>query len=180
MPVVQNKETHDNVDWYKLTEEVLSDIYLWLSDDGKNADKETFEEFTYSLAYYSTLFAIDFPELFVPYYFQLNFNVLELIASEFDIALPIIPIKKDYKGRFFYYGEVCFALKEFQRKYELDDYELDIDTWPGIPAYVEGEGKSEEELENILNMIALKKSMQIYLFLKRQNAICIKFLRMIF
>lgn len=121
-PVTQNKEAHDNVDWYKLTEEVLSDIYLWLSDDGKNADKETFEEFTYSLAYYSTLFAIDFPELFVPYYFQLNFNVLELIASEFDIALPIIPIKKDYKGRFFYYGEVCFALKEFQRKYELDDY----------------------------------------------------------
>ena len=137
-PVTQNKEAHDNVDWYKLTEEVLSDIYLWLSDDGNNTDKETFEEFTYSLAYYSTLFSIDFPELFVPYYFQLNFNVLELIASEFDIALPIIPIKKDYKGRFFYYGEVCFALKEFQRKYELDDYELCAFLYDFAPKYVGG------------------------------------------
>ena len=32
-------------------------------------------------------------------------------------------------------------------------YELDIDTWPGIPTYVEVEGKSETDLENILNKL---------------------------
>ena len=50
-----------------------------------------------------------------------------------------------------------FSHKSYQEKerttYVLEDYEFDIDTWPGIPTYVEVEGKSEEDLENILNRI---------------------------
>jgi adenylate cyclase class 2 len=50
-----------------------------------------------------------------------------------------------------------FAYKSYQEKeritYILDGYELDIDTWPGIPTYVEVEGESEEDLEKILNKI---------------------------
>ena len=37
--------------------------------------------------------------------------------------------------------------------YILDGYEIDIDTWPGIPTYFEVEGESEEDLENILNKL---------------------------
>ncbi len=50
-----------------------------------------------------------------------------------------------------------YSYKSYQEKeritYDLDGYELDIDTWPGIPTYVEVEGKSEKDLENILNKI---------------------------
>ena len=50
-----------------------------------------------------------------------------------------------------------FAYKSYQEKerisYILDEYEIDIDTWPGIPTYFEVEGKSEEDLENILNRL---------------------------
>ena len=50
-----------------------------------------------------------------------------------------------------------YVHKSYQEKeritYELDGYELDIDTWPKIPPYVEIEGKSEEELDIILNKI---------------------------
>lgn len=50
-----------------------------------------------------------------------------------------------------------FVYKSYQEKermtYSLDGYELDIDTWPRIPAYVEVEGKSENDLENILNKL---------------------------
>ena len=50
-----------------------------------------------------------------------------------------------------------FSYKSYQEKerisYVLDGYELDIDTWPGIPTYVEIEGKDEADLENILNKI---------------------------
>ena len=50
-----------------------------------------------------------------------------------------------------------YAYKSYQEKeritYVLDDYELDIDTWPGIPTYVEVEGKSEKDLNNILNKL---------------------------
>ena len=50
-----------------------------------------------------------------------------------------------------------YSYKSYQEKeritYILDGYELDIDTWPGIPTYFEVEGESEEDLENILNKL---------------------------
>ena len=50
-----------------------------------------------------------------------------------------------------------YSYKSYQEKeritYMLDGYELDIDTWPGIPTYVEIEGKSEKDLINILNKL---------------------------
>lgn len=53
-----------------------------------------------------------------------------------------------------------YSYKSYQEKervtYVLGEYELDIDTWPGIPTYVEVEGKSEEDLENILSILGYK------------------------
>lgn len=50
-----------------------------------------------------------------------------------------------------------FSYKSYQEKtrttYVLDGYELDIDTWPGIPTYVEVEGKDEKDIEIILNKL---------------------------
>ena len=50
-----------------------------------------------------------------------------------------------------------YSYKSYQEKeritYLLDGHELDIDTWPGIPTYVEIEGNSDTELENILNKL---------------------------
>lgn len=50
-----------------------------------------------------------------------------------------------------------YVYKSYQEKeritYFLDGYELDIDTWPGIPSYVEIEGKSEADLEKIINKL---------------------------
>lgn len=50
-----------------------------------------------------------------------------------------------------------YSYKSYQEKeritYVLDKYELDIDTWPGIPTYVEIEGNSKKDLENILNKL---------------------------
>lgn len=50
-----------------------------------------------------------------------------------------------------------YVYKSYQEKeritYILDGYELDIDTWPGIPTYVEVEGESEKDLEKILKKI---------------------------
>ena len=50
-----------------------------------------------------------------------------------------------------------YAYKSYQEKervtYVLDGYELDIDTWPGIPTYVEVEGTSEKELDKLLKKL---------------------------
>jgi len=53
-----------------------------------------------------------------------------------------------------------YVYKSYQEKeritYILDEYELDIDTWPGIPTYVEIEGKSLDDLKTILNKLGYK------------------------
>ena len=50
-----------------------------------------------------------------------------------------------------------YSYKSYQEKervtYVLDGYELDIDTWPGIPTYVEVEGTSKEDLKKILKKL---------------------------
>ena len=35
----------------------------------------------------------------------------------------------------------------------LNNHEIDIDTWPGLPTYMEIEGESEEDLKQILNLL---------------------------
>lgn len=50
-----------------------------------------------------------------------------------------------------------FSYKSYQEKrrisYQLEQFEIDIDTWPGIPTYFEVEGNSKEELELLLNKL---------------------------
>ena len=53
--------------------------------------------------------------------------------------------------------DLGFAYKSYQEKirvkYILNDHEIDIDTWPGLPTYFEVEGKDKKDLENILNLL---------------------------
>lgn len=50
-----------------------------------------------------------------------------------------------------------YSYKSYQEKewitYIFEDYEIDIDTWPGIPTYFEIEGNTEEELDIVLKKI---------------------------
>ena len=54
------------------------------------------------------------------------------------------------------YGERSNG-KSYQEKkrisYVLNNHEIDIDTWPGIPTYMEIEGESEEDINGILNLL---------------------------
>lgn len=97
-----------------------------------------FDNFSGSVAYYTTYFAKELPEILVPYYFTYNFNIFEKIAQEFNIALPEIPIKKDYEGRFFYYAKVCEALYDFRMKHNMSPYELLAFLYDFAPKYVGG------------------------------------------
>lgn len=50
-----------------------------------------------------------------------------------------------------------FSYRSYQEKkrktFELDGHEIDIDTWPWIPTYIEIEGKDENDLEKILQKL---------------------------
>ena len=80
----------------------------WKEESG--SDKNAFCFFDYNLANISTDLSICYPEFFVPYYFLANYNILSKIADTFDIPLPQIPKKSDYRGRTFHYVNICKRL----------------------------------------------------------------------
>lgn len=53
--------------------------------------------------------------------------------------------------------QLGFVFKSYQEKkritYNLNEHEIEIDTWPEIPTYIEIEGQSEEDLEAILKVL---------------------------
>lgn len=55
-----------------------------------------------------------------------------------------------------------YSYKSYQEKeritYLFRGYEIDIDTWPGIPTYFEVEGNSEKDLEEVLNQLGYSLS----------------------
>ena len=58
-------------------------------------------------------------------------------------------------------GYVSHTYQENKRiRYVLDGVEIDIDTWPYIPTYVEIEGKNIEEVESMIDKLNLDKTKQ--------------------
>lgn len=100
--------------------------------------EDSFAEFAYTLPSYSTDLSICFPDAFVPYYFRFNYNVLQKIADTFGINLPPIPAKKDYKGRFYHYSNVCKALISFREENNLSAHELYAFLYDFAPRYIGG------------------------------------------
>lgn len=95
----------------------------FFEDDGISA-REKFDRFSSSMEYFTTMFAMMWPEYFVPYYFRYNYNILEKIAEEFGIELPEIPQKREYKARFFHYGKICEAFRDFRARHGMSLYEF--------------------------------------------------------
>lgn len=107
--------------------------------DAKFNDKEKFEIYICdNIIYMSTVLAIQIPELFIPYYFQCNFNIVEKICEEFGIDIPEIPAKKDYRGRFFYYGELCATLNDFREINNMTPYEFCAFLYDYAPKFIGG------------------------------------------
>lgn len=81
-------------------EDALETLYNEIDADEHESFQKNFKFFSSWLEYFSTVLSMQLPELFVPYYFVYNFNVVQKICDEFGIKLPSIPFKKDYEGRF--------------------------------------------------------------------------------
>ena len=73
---------------------------------------------------------------------------IEIEVSDFDTTNEILK-ELGYNPR---------AIQENKRiKYDLNGVEVDIDTWPKIPTYLEIEGTSEEEVYNTLELLGIPK-----------------------
>lgn len=136
-------EEHDNQDYHQVIDDIMNELWDLLVEES-TTDKEAFSEFISEydgmrgIVSLTTSLAIEYPEYFIPYYFQCNYNVLELIASQFDIKLPDLPCKKDYKGRFFHYGELCKVFSQYRMDNGWSPYELFAFLYDFAPKYIGG------------------------------------------
>lgn len=59
-------------------------------------------------------------------------------------------------------NKIGFTARNYQEnnriQYILDDVEIDIDTWPKIPTYLEIEGKNEKEVKDMVKKLDLEVS----------------------
>ena len=73
---------------------------------------------------------------------------LEIVVDDFDKTNEIL-------------NELGYTPKGLQEnkriKYNLNGVEIDIDTWPKIPTYLEIEGKDETEVYNTLDILGISK-----------------------
>jgi adenylate cyclase class 2 len=73
----------------------------------------------------------------------------EIIVSDFDMTNEIL-------------NELGYKPKNYQEnnriRYILDNVEIDIDTWPLIPTYMEIEGKNENDIYEALQLLEIEKS----------------------
>lgn len=76
-------------------------------------------------------------------------NIQQMLETEIEVS--------DVKEANCLLEALGFSYKSYQEKeritYMFENYEIDIDTWPGIPTYFEIEGKSEEDLTGVLKKL---------------------------
>lgn len=91
----------------------------------------------------SILLSRHFPEYYIPNFFPMQFIYLKKIAEKYEIELPNIPNRSDYKGRWLYYDEMCKSLNEFA-------IENDIQSLSELCAFLYGYEMSviKEEMED--------------------------------
>ena len=79
---------------------------------------------------------------------------MEIVVDDFNTTNEILN-ELGYKPR---------GIQENKRiKYNLNGVEVDIDTWPRIPTYLEVEGKNEEEVYKTLELLGIPKEKAITL-----------------
>ena len=115
--------------------------------DGEYAyiDREDYKLMLYANALISFLLYYFSPEYFTPNLFTYRFFDLNKIADTFNINLPAIPKKSDYKARCMYYVDLCETLYNFRIENNLSPDELCAFLYEFAPNFVTKENKNIPE-----------------------------------
>lgn len=76
-------------------------------------------------------------------------NIQQMLETEMEV--PSIKEANDFL-RALGYSHKCYQEKK-RISYVLNNHTIDIDTWPGLPTYMEIEGEDEEDINSILNLL---------------------------
>ncbi len=121
----------------KLHEEIISwgvivEGECWIANGDFDLTLEVLPEYSILLYYLKPEYF--FPNLFIRRFFDLN-----RIADTFDIELPAIPKKSDYKARCMYYWELCEVFCRFKTENKLSPAELCAFIYDFAPNYIQKE-----------------------------------------
>lgn len=109
-------------------EEELWNYYSWLLKGFATDDDLQFEDipqskFKYILQdniFLSTILHAYLPDYYIPNYFVLQFLYLNRFAKKYELDLPKVPNRSDYKNRCLYYIEICKILRQFRDENGFD------------------------------------------------------------
>lgn len=83
----------------------------------------------------------------------------DIVSNTIDGTKEVEFEVEDFDAANEFLNRIGFTARSYQEnnriQYELDNVEIDIDTWPMIPTYLEIEGKSEEEVNNMIKRLKL-------------------------
>ena len=85
------------------------------------------------------------PEYFIPNLFKYRSFELNKIADIFNISLPIVPKKSDYKARCMYYVDLCKVLYSFRVENDLSPDELCAFLYDFAPNFITKENPNIPE-----------------------------------
>lgn len=109
-------------------EEELWNYYSWLLKEFATDDDTQFEDipqskFKYILQdniFLSTILHAYLPNYYIPNFFVLQFLYLNRFAKKYELDLPKVPNRSDYKNRCLYYIEICKILRQFREENGLE------------------------------------------------------------
>lgn len=89
-------------------------------------------------------------------------TIKNIVSSQIDGTQELEIIVDDFEKTNLVLNELGFVAKGYQenrrRQYILDGVEIDIDSWPLIPTYLEIEGKSEREVYQVLGKLGISRN----------------------
>ena len=88
-------------------------------------------------------------------------TIKNIVSSSIDGTRELEIEVEDFDKTNLILNELGFVAKGYQenrrRQYILDGVEIDIDSWPWIPTYLEIEGESEEVIYEVLDKLGIPK-----------------------
>lgn len=125
------KNLKEAKDYY---EDVVSRGY-W-EDGGMVIPRNDYNTMLNNIVWISFLMYYFAPEYYFPNIFIFRFFDLNKIADVFNIELPSIPKKSDYKARCMYYWELCEVFYQFRIENKLSSAELCAFLYDFTPNYI--------------------------------------------
>ncbi len=93
--------------------------------------------------------------------FETTLTIKDITSNKMDGTKELEITVDDFEKTASLLKELGYNPKAFQenkrRRYYLNNVEIDIDSWPQIPDYIEVEGKNEEEVLKTIELLGFSK-----------------------